>query len=492
VAHNLTLLSQASASEVATHIRNREVSSMEVTEACLARIDALNSEYNVYITVLRDSALAVAKEADIKVRAGDDLGPLHGVPVSVKDAFLMRGTATTLASPALRDYAPSGQSDASCVERLRRAGAVILGKVNVGSGLAPYFGFTLVAPPRNPWRFTHTPGGSSSGSAVAVALGMGYASVGTDLGGSIRIPAALTGVVGLKPTYGLVSQYGDIFCMSRTLEHIGPLTRTVRDAALLLVVLAGQDPRDPTSVAREAPDYLRGMEDPIKRGNLRFGFVRSGGPVGAAPEVRACVEGGVRLLADDGGIVEDITLPAFDEEFWFRFGLLEEWELYDSHSGEERPYFSYLRARLSGIRRKLLDQSKTVADDIRRAYDDLFQDFDILVMPTAPVCAGPFDIRRVRWAGRERDVLDVQLCNTWMFNFTGHPAISLPCGFSEDGLPIGLQMVGRHFEEPLLLRAAARLEDGLGGFSMPDPAKLSEGIESARHSEQSEKHGNLP
>lgn len=471
----------ASATEVARRIKGREVSSVEVTEACLARIDALNSTYNAYITILREEALQGAADADSKTRSGGALGLLHGVPVSVKDALVMRGTATTLASPLLPGYRPPDDRDATCIERLRQEGAIILGKVNVGSGIAPYFGFTLANPPKNPWRPSHTPGGSSSGSAVAVALGMGYASIGTDLGGSIRIPAALTGVVGLKPTYGLVSQHGDIFCLSHTLEHVGPLTRTVSDAALVLQAVAGQDPKDPTSIPRVVPDYLRGIGEGLPDGTLRFGLVSQGGPLGAEPEVRDRVEAGARLLEDKGEIVEEVELPSFSEEFWYLFTLLDEWEQYDARQGENRSYLAYIRTRLTGLRRKTLSHMQTLIEELRRAYRALFERFDVLVLPTTPVWARPFDVRRVYWAGRERETLDVQLCNAWMFNFTGHPAISLPCGFSPDGLPIALQMVGRHLEEDRLFRVAAIFEQRSGGFPMPDVDKLLRPVDEGGH-----------
>lgn len=466
MAEATAFLADASATRIAALIRNRDVSSVQVTEACLARVEALSSTYRVYVTVLKDQALQAAEQADAEVRRQGNLGPLHGVPMNVKDAFLVRGTATTVGSTLLRGYPPDRNEEATCVQRLRQAGAIILGKVNVGSGMAANPDGTRLDPPLNPWRPSCTPGGSSSGSSVAVALGMGYASVGTDLGGSIRIPAAFTGVVGLKPTFGRVSQYGDVFGLCQTLEHVGPLTRTVRDAALMLSILAGHDPRDPTSVDRDVPDFVARLEQGPANG-LRIGWASDGGPQGADPEVMARVEAAVRLLAGAGVSIEEMRLPSFGEEWWYQFTLLDEWDAYDAKSAEPAAYFAFIKARLHGKRRKVLDQLNAQAARVREAYRNLFEQFDLLVLPTAPITAKPFDVRTLPWKGREIETFDLHLMNTWMFNLTGHPAISLPCGFDSNGLPVGLQIVGRHFEEDTLLRVGAAYERAAGGFPMP-------------------------
>ena len=263
--------------QVADRIRRQEMSSAEVVDGCLARIAALDPVYHAHISVLADEARAAARRADEDVRRGRPLGRLHGVPVTLKDTFLMRGTPTTIGTPALRAYSPSDQDDATCIERLRNAGAIVLAKVNVGSGMSRTNaeGARLESA-RNPWRLDRTPGGSSSGSAVSLAIGTSFASVGTDLGGSIRIPAAFTGVVGLKPTYGRISQYGDVFGMATALEHVGPLTRTVEDAAVMLEVLAGPDPRDPTTVDAPVPMAVAAVTGPAF-GTVRLGCARSGG-----------------------------------------------------------------------------------------------------------------------------------------------------------------------------------------------------------------------
>ena len=461
-----TTLAKASVVELASLIRERKFSSVQITEACLARVDALNDTYRPYLTVLRDQALQAARKADADIQNQRDLGLLHGIPVSVKDVFLIRGTPTTLGSTLLQSYSPDDRDDATCVDRLRRAGAIVLGKVHVGSGMAIDSDKTHLDPPRNPWRSDCTPGGSSSGSAVAVALGMGYASVGTDLGGSIRIPAAFTGVVGLKASYGRVSQYGNIYGLCRSLDHVGPLTRTVRDAALLLRILAGHDPKDPTSDRRPVPDFLslsnEGFQDA-----LRIGWASDGGPLGAEPEVLSQVEAGVRLLANLGWVIQEIVLPPFDGELWSQLVLLEEWDLSEAEGRTSTPYSAYIQGRLRDGRRKLFDQMKSQVARVRESYRKLFEQFDLLVLPTTPITAKPFKDKKVWWRGMQQDFLDLYISNTWVFNVTGHPAISVPCGFSSDGLPVGLQLVARQFEEVMLLRVAAMFEQAAGRFPMP-------------------------
>jgi Asp-tRNA(Asn)/Glu-tRNA(Gln) amidotransferase A subunit family amidase len=463
----IEFLAGASAADVARLIRVREVSAVEAVSACLARIDAFDDVYRAYLTVRREQALEEAARADAALRRGGTVGLLHGVPVNVKDALLMRGTATTVGSVLLRGYVPDEPGDATCVRRLLEAGAIVLGKTNVGSGMSPaYFEHARLAPPRNPWVPECTPGGSSSGSAVSLALAMAYGTVGTDLGGSIRIPAAFTGVVGLKPTYGRVSQYGDVFGMGQALEHAGPLARTVRDAALLLQVLAGHDPDDPTTVERPVPDYLVALDAPFPS-MPRIGWAKRGGPIGAEPEVLLRVGEGVRHLASAGCEVEEIDLPAFPEDLWYQITLVDEWEAYDAATAEDRQYLAYIKARLRQGRQKVKEILEAEMARLRAAYTALLARYDLLALPTAPIVARPFDTRLVPWGAGERVVFDLHLVNTWMFNVTGHPSISLPCGFTAEGLPVGLQLVGRHFDEEALLRVSAVFEDTVGGFRLP-------------------------
>ena len=458
----------ASAAAIAALIRAKALSSVEATEACLARIAALDPTYHAYLAVRAEEALAAAARADAEVAQGAALGPLHGVPVNVKDAFRLRGTPTTLGSTLLRDAVETG-GDAACVERLVAARAVILGKTNVGSELWTSPDTPRFEPPRNAWNAAYTAGGSSGGSAVSVALGMGYASVGTDLGGSIRIPAAFSGVVGFKPTYGRVSLRGDVFGLGRSLEHVGPITRTVRDAALMLGVLAGYDPEDPASADRAVPDYAASLDRPDLAG-LRVGWVSDGGASGAAPEILEAVARQARTLAEAGARVAEVSLPEAGEALWFEATMLEEWEALDAAEIEPGRYLEFVRARLRGARRRVRARVLERLMRLRDAYRELFERVDLLVMPAVPVPATPFGTRAVPWAGAARDLVDLQLANSWAFNATGHPALALPCGFAAEGLPVSAQLVARHCDECTLLAAAATLEDARGGVVLPPAA----------------------
>jgi len=463
-----SLRPEASAEETAGLIRRGAVTSTEVTRACLDRIRALDGAHHAFITLLEADALAAAARADDELRRGRSVGPLHGVPVTVKDAFLLRGTPTTIGAVMLRTYAPA-ENDAACLDRLRDAGAVVLGKTNVGSGIAwqtAGLSATRLPPAENPWRRGRTLGGSSSGSAVAVALGMGYASVGSDSGGSVRNPAALSGLVGLKPTFGRVSQYGCVYGLCRSLEHVGPLTRTVRDAAILLSCLAGRDPRDPTSADAPVPDYLAAVADAAPE-PLRIGWFSDGGPLGAEPDVLARVADATRVLRSLGMSVEEVPAPAADPELWYELTLFEEADALDETVPALTAYQEYGRANLRRKRDRVSRAAAARAANIRSAYAALFSRFDLLALPTAPLTATPLTAPTLQWNGSARDALDLYLANTWVFNLTGHPAITLPCGFDRDRMPVGMQLAARHFDEARLLRAAARYEAAVGRFPLP-------------------------
>ena len=465
-----SLLCEASAEETARLIRSGAVTSTEVTQACLDRIRAFDRVHHAFITLLEADALSAAARADEDLRGARSIGPLHGVPISVKDAFLLRGTPTTIGAVMLRTYAPA-EDDAAVLNRLREAGTVLLGKTNVGSGVAwqtAGLSATRLPPADNPWRRGRTLGGSSSGSAVAVALGMGYASVGSDSGGSIRNPAALAGLVGLKPTFGRISQYGCVYGLCRSFEHVGPLTRTVRDAAILLGCLAGRDPRDPTSADAPVPDYLSVIAGAPPE-PLRIGWFSDGGPLGAEPEVLARVAEAVRVLRSLGMPVEEVPAPAADPELWYALTLSEETAAFDQMIPALGAYQEYAHANLRRKRDRVSRAAATRAEELRNAYAALFSRFDLLAMPTAPLTATPLTAPTLRWNGETRDALDLYLSNTWPFNLTGHPAITLPCGFDREHLPVGMQLVARHFDETRLLQAAARYETAVGRFPLPAP-----------------------
>jgi aspartyl-tRNA(Asn)/glutamyl-tRNA(Gln) amidotransferase subunit A len=456
-ANELTALSIAEAGE---RIRRRALSPVELTRAYLDRVQATNVEFRCYLTILAEQALAAAAAAEREIGGGRYRGPLHGIPIALKDLVMTRGIRTTCGSRILKDWVP--EADATVVVRLAAAGAILLGKLNMHefaygpTGVNPHYGT-----PVNPWGRDRMPGGSSSGSGVAVAAGLCAGALGTDTGGSIRIPASLCGIVGLKQTYGLVSRAG-VVPLAWSLDHIGPMTRTVTDAALMLQVLAGHDPADPSTAAVEVPDYRRASEaDP--RG-LRVGVVREVFFEHLHPDVRAAVEGAVRALEGLGIRVEEIRLPRIRHAGPATFAII---------TAESMAYHEpYLKTRASeygaDVRARLLTGQFVLATQylkaqrarqvLRAEVDGALTAVDALLLPTTPIPAPRTDERDATVDGVREDVRAWLTRCTRPINLTGHPALSLPCGLTGEGLPVGLQLVGRHFDEATLLRLGRAYE----------------------------------
>jgi aspartyl-tRNA(Asn)/glutamyl-tRNA(Gln) amidotransferase subunit A len=440
--------------ELGPRLRRKEVSPVELTRACLDRIEKHNPALNAFITVTADSALAEARAAEIEISRGEWRGPLHGVPVALKDLIDTAGTRTTAASALYQNRVP--QEDAEVLRRLRLAGAVILGKNNLhefaygGSSLVSFFGDV-----HNPWNTGHIAGGSSGGSAAAVAAGLGYAAIGTDTAGSIREPAALCGCVGIKPTYGRVSARG-VIALSWSLDHVAPLATTVGDAAVVLQVIAGYDPRDVCGVDVPVADYVSGLGDATKK--LRVGIPRRYFYDELDDEILVAVEQAlavIRTLVADVRDVEievstDRTVQAAESFAYHADDVARTPELYQPEtlrrirSGEKIPAAEYIqRRRELGLER-------------RRAHD-FFADVDLLVTPTTPIPAPAIaDLKKDPAALRPAEL--TLLRNTRPFNVWGLPAISVPCGFTKSGLPIGLQIAGLHWREDLVLRLAHAYE----------------------------------
>jgi aspartyl-tRNA(Asn)/glutamyl-tRNA(Gln) amidotransferase subunit A len=443
----------ASIAELAPRLAAKEISPVEVTEAALARIEQLEPRLNAFIAVTAESARHAARAAEAAIMAGHHLGPLQGIPVAIKDLYATRGVATTYGSPLFADWVPD--FDAAAVERLKRAGAVILGKTNLHE-LA--YGSTSAnahyGPVRNPWREDHHPGGSSGGSSAAVAAGMAYAAMGSDTGASIRQPAACVGIVGIKPTFGRVSKYGAL-PLSWSQDHAGPLTRSVRDAALILQVLAGHDPRDPTTVERPVPDFAAGLDDGIA--GRRIGVARAFFFEDCDPEVAALVEAALAVLEDRGAWVEDIQLP--DMAAAFTVGTVTiavEGAAYHAADLRARPeaFSDELRAafQLGGFYQAVdYVQAQRLRRHLMAETDRALAGFDAIVMPTAPIPATPI-------ADSPPGHAMLRPRNTMPFNVLGLPAISVPCGFTASGLPVGLQIAGRAFDEAGILRIAQAYE----------------------------------
>jgi aspartyl-tRNA(Asn)/glutamyl-tRNA(Gln) amidotransferase subunit A len=436
--------------ELGPRLRRKEVSPVELTRACLDRIEKLNPALNAFITVTAESALSEARAAEIEMSRGEWRGPLHGIPIALKDLIDTSGIRTTAASALFRDRVPT--EDAEVVRRLRRAGAVILGKNNLhefaygGSSLVSFFGDV-----HNPWDTGHIAGGSSGGSAAAVAAGLCYAAIGTDTAGSIREPAALCGCVGIKPTYGRVPARG-VIPLSWSLDHVGPLAASVGDVAAVLQAIAGYDALDVGSADVPVADYVSGLREGTK--SLRVGVPRAHFYDELHVEVGAAVEralGVIKALVADVhdlqiDVPRDRTVQAAESFAYHAEHVAHTPELYQAETLRRIRTGADISAAEYIQRRRELDQER------RRAHD-LFADVDLLITPTMPIPAPAIaDLKKDSDALRPAEL--ALLRNTRPFNVWGLPAISVPCGFSKSGLPIGLQIAGPPWREDLVLRLA--------------------------------------
>jgi len=443
--------------ELAPRLRRKEVSPLELTRACLDRIERLNPALNAFITVTAESALAEAKAAEIEISRGEWRGPLHGIPIALKDLIDTAGTRTTAASELYQNRVPS--EDAEVVRRLREAGAMILGKNNLhefaygGSSLVSFFGDV-----HNPRNAAHIAGGSSGGSAAAVAAGLCYAAIGTDTAGSIREPAALCGCVGIKPTYGRVSTRG-VIRLSWSLDHVGPFTATVGDAAVVLQAIAGYDARDINSADIPAADYVSVLREETT--TLRVGIPRAYFYDDLDDEVRAAVDEALGVIKTLVAETREVQLDIPTDR------VVQNAESYAVHAENiARAPELYQAETLRRIRfgenisATEYIQSRQELDRERRRAHDFFAEVDLLVTPTTPIPAPAIaDLRKDPDALRPAEL--VLLRNTRPFDVWGLPAISVPCGFTKSGLPIGLQIAGPHWREDLVLRLAHAYESAV-------------------------------
>lgn len=451
-------------------LRAKTVSSVELTKACLARIEKLNPSVNAFITVTAEQALEAARQADAVRKSRGGGGPLLGVPVAVKDNMDTAGIRTTGASELFKDRIPA--EDAEVVRRLKNAGAVIVGKLNMhelaygGTSAVTFYG-----PVHNPWALDHIPGGSSGGSAAAIAADLCYGTLGTDTAGSVRIPASLCGVVGLKPTYGRVSIRG-VIPLSTSLDHVGPLAKTVEDAAFLLNAIAGYDEADPTAADVPVADYPRLML--TKTSRLRLGIPRTPFFNNIDPEVASAVETAIEVLRKLTASVADVKLPTpvNPAQVW-------DAEIYAYHSKwiKESPQLYQPQTR-AAILRSGQETAETYAKALwnmqlqRREIRKAFADIDLLITPTEPGVAGlipnPGNAGASAQAGRGDGAGaggrggggrgGGSAVNTSPFDVWGLPTITVPCGFSPSGLPIGLQITGAPFAEGTVLSLAHAYE----------------------------------
>jgi aspartyl-tRNA(Asn)/glutamyl-tRNA(Gln) amidotransferase subunit A len=440
--------------ELSQRLRRREISSVEITRECLTRIEKRDSALNAFITVMSESALEEARAADVALARGEWRGPLHGIPVALKDLIDTAGVSTTAASALYKERV--SWADSEVVRRLREAGAVILGKNNLhefaygGSSLVSHFGEV-----RNPRDETRIAGGSSGGSAAAVVAGMALAAIGTDTAGSIREPAALCGCVGLKPTYGRVSARG-VIPLSASLDHVGPLTASVEDAAIVLQAIAGYDPADITSVNVPVADYVSGLKESVK--SVRAGVPREYFFDDLDKEVAVAVEEALRVIR---GLVSEIKDVRLDVPTDRTLQAAESWAVHKENV--ERSSESYqaetLRRLRTGEKISAAEymQRRRELEEARRAITAVFSDVDVLITPTMPMPAPA--IEELKANPEQLRPAELRLLrNTRPFNVWGLPAISVPCGFTKGGLPIGLQIAGPHWREDLVLRVARAYE----------------------------------
>jgi Asp-tRNA(Asn)/Glu-tRNA(Gln) amidotransferase A subunit family amidase len=453
------------ATELAAAIRTRKISPVDVVEAVLARIEALNPQLNAFLTVNADEVREAARVAEADVMRDDELGPLHGLPVSIKDLEPSAGLRCTFGSKFYTDHI--AETDGIITERVKAAGGIILGKTNT-----PHFGHkdmcdNLLGPPcRNPWHLDRTPGGSSGGAAVAVATGLGPLAHGTDGGGSIRIPAALCGVFGLKPSYGRVPYWPNQHIWA-ALAHSGPLTRTVADAALFLGAIAGPDPRDPTTIDNPPEDYGGTLSHSLEvLQGLRVAWSADFGYAAVDPEVRQLTTQAATRFEGFGCTVEAVD-PGWDNPYeamatlWHALMAARLGHMYDERPDWIEPSLAEMIRAGRQISSEVYVKAGLTRTIFYHQVQQLFESYDLLLTPQMPVGAWPVEHGPGEIEGRPTPSIFDRLPFTFPFNLTGQPAASVPCGFTGEGLPVALQIVGRWHADTLVLQAATAFEQAM-------------------------------
>jgi aspartyl-tRNA(Asn)/glutamyl-tRNA(Gln) amidotransferase subunit A len=458
-------------SEAAGLIESGQLSPVELAQAHLDRIESTEPALNSFISLLADRALSQATDAEREISAGTYRGPLHGIPIGLKDLYYTKGITTTVGSRILRDFVPD--YDAAVVERFDDAGAVLLGKLQMhefalgATSVNPHDG-----PAHNPWDVSRITGGSSGGSGSAVAARQCMAALGSDTGGSIRIPSGLCGIVGMKPSFGLISRHG-VHPLSWSLDTVGPMTRTALDAAIVMNALAGHDSRDPSSAQVPDQDFTAGIGEGVA--GLRIGIPDDFFYDVIDGEVSAAICEAAGILAELGAVVERCSIPALNHCLGISSAVLvtEAAETLFSHI-RERPedIGADVRARLYlGAMTPAVDYIK--AQRARAAYNkqlaDAMNTYDLLLSPTAAVGAPRIDQEFVEIGGQMENALSLMSRLTRPFNLTGQPTISVPCGFTSDGMPIGMQLAGRMWEDSVVLRAAHAFEQATEWHSRRPP-----------------------
>ncbi len=471
---NLTL------SELSTALASKELSSVEVTKAALARIRTIDPKVHAFLVIDEEAALAQGAAADQRRAVGRALSPLDGVPLALKDIFCQEGVETTAGSKILKGFRPP--FDSTAVARLKGAGAVLLGKVTMDEfAMGSSNENSPFEKPRNPWDLTRVTGGSSGGSAAAVAAREAFGALGTDTGGSIRQPAALSGIAGMKPTYGRVSRYG-VVAFASSMDQVGPMARSARDCAQLLQVIAGRDPRDATSADVLVPDYLAGLKGDLK--GLTLGVPQEYFGQGIDPEVEGSVRAALKALEGLGAKLVEVSLPhtAYGIAAYYIVATAEASSNLARYDGVRYGYRTpnpkglremYRDTRAEGfgpeVRRRIMlgtyvlsagyydayyKKAQKVRTLIRRDFETAFKTVDAIVGPTSPTPA-------FKLGEKAQDPLAMYLADVYTVccNLAGLPGLSLPCGYTKGGLPVGLQILGKPFEERTIFQVALPFED---------------------------------
>ncbi|MBU4226720.1 Asp-tRNA(Asn)/Glu-tRNA(Gln) amidotransferase subunit GatA [bacterium] len=472
-------LNQLTAHEAINLIKKKRITAYEIMQDIFNQIDKVDNLIKAFLVINREEALKQAKEIDIKVKNGEKLPPLAGVTVAVKDIIATRGTETTCGSKILKGFIPP--YNATVINRLKEAGAIIIGKTNMDEfAMGSSTENSAFGPTRNPWDLERVPGGSSGGSAAAVAADETIVALGTDTGGSIRQPASLCGMVGLKPTYGRVSRYG-LIAYASSLDQIGPITKDVIDCALIMKVISGIDSHDSTSANLPVPDYINSCREGIE--DLRIGVPQEYFIEGIDQEVKIAIERTLKLFESLGAKVEEVSLPHTEYSLpaYYLIATAEASSNLARYDGVQYGYradnykdlsFMYKKTRSEGFgnevkRRIMLGtyalssgyydayylKAQKVRTLIKEDFDKAFEKYDILITPTSPTPA--FKLNE-----KVADPLTMYLSDIYTIpvNLAGIPAISLNCGYSKSNLPIGLQIIGKHFSEETILRAAFNFE----------------------------------
>lgn len=457
---NITEILGWSLEQVSQLIKNKDISPVELTQAAWQRVEQVNPQLNAFITLLQEESMAEAYKREQEVLEGKWRSPLHGIPIGLKDLIYTEGIRTTMGSGIYQDFIPT--FSATVNQKLNNAGAILLGKLNTHEfAYGPSGDVSFFGPVRNPYDLTRITGGSSSGSGAAVATGMCYAALGTDTGGSIRIPSSACGIIGIKPTFGRVSKHG-VYPLGYTLDHVGPMTRTVRDNAILLNLLAGYDPKDPYSLEQTAEDFTRHIGMDVK--GMVIGRPDNFYYEHVGEEIRTAIDVAAQVFERLGAKVREVKID-LSQASWAQLMTVrgESYAVHEDHmTNQLHQYQPEVRTRIEASKATTAYEyvkAQQLRLDIRRSFVEAFKQVDVLLAPTLPILPPYIGQRESIIDGFEEPTFASLLRLNGPANLTGLPSLSMPCGFSKDGLPIGMQLIAKPLDEATIYRLAAAYEE---------------------------------